>query len=34
MKKQVTKEVLIREAELWEAVKKALKESPVLSCRK
>jgi hypothetical protein len=34
MKKEVTKEALIREAELWEAVKKALKEQPIMSCRK
>jgi hypothetical protein len=34
MKKEVTKESLVKEAELWEAVKRALKEQPVLSCRK
>jgi len=34
MKREVTKEALAREAELWQAVKKALKEQPVLSCRK
>ena len=34
MKKVLSKEVMDKEASLWNAARKALKESPVKECRK